>query len=224
MENKKLIGTILGVIAFVALIAGATFAWLSANATVTNTVFNNTVSKNFTFTYVGGSDIGNPKQLALANCTKANITSEETAATAGDGWAAITASKGENTPPAKTFRLVLTDFQNTITTNSVLYAVCIGNCPDTALITALNGTTATCATGVAKCGVIPPSSSNDVILLDDTTTFNKNGSVSTTTYNVYFWLNSATIANADMGKGIVNKSGKTAHIKAIAAQDAAGLS
>lgn len=35
MNQKKLIGTIIGIIFFVVLIAGATFAWLSATATVT---------------------------------------------------------------------------------------------------------------------------------------------------------------------------------------------
>ena len=40
MDRKKLIGTIIGVIFFVALIAGATFAWLTFNANVTNGNYN----------------------------------------------------------------------------------------------------------------------------------------------------------------------------------------
>ena len=219
MDNKKLIGTILGVIAFIALIAGATFAWLSVNANVVNTVFNSATSKNFTFTYAGSADVSGFKQLTVANSTKANITNASAASTSGDGWAAVTASKGANTPKAGIFRLKLNITTNTITTSSVIYAVCKGICPTTALVTAVSGTTATCGTGtnIVACGVVPATSTTAINLYDDTTTFNVDGAVSTTTYNIYFWLNSATIANADLGKKFVGS------ISAQASQDVSGL-
>lgn len=219
MDTKKLIGTIIGVVAFAALIAGATYAWLSVNATVNNTVFNNATSKNFTFTYAGSNTIGGFKQLTIANSTKANITSAESASTSGDGWAAVTASKGANTPKAGIFRLKLNITTNTITTNSIVYAVCKGDCPETALVTAISGTTATCNTNsaVVACGVVPALSKTAINLYDDTTTFNVNGTVNTTTYNIYFWLNSATVANEDLSKSFVGS------ISAHASQNAAGL-
>jgi hypothetical protein len=220
MDTKKLIGTIIGVVAFAALIAGATYAWLSVNATVNNTVFNNATSKNFTFTYSGSNTIGGFKQLTVANSTKDNITSAADATTAGDGWAAVTASKGANTPKAGIFRLKLNITTNTITTNSVVYAVCKGPCPDTALVTAISGTTATCSndSAVVACGVVPALSNTAINLYDDTSTFNVNGAVSSTTYNIYFWLNSATIANEDLSKSFIGS------ISAQASQNAAGLS
>ena len=222
MDTKKLIGTIIGVIAFGALIAGATYAWLSVNATVNNRVFNNATSKNFTFTYAGSPNVAGFKQLTLTNSTVSNITSAATAATADDGWAAITASKGANTPKAGIFRLKFNITTNTFTTNSVLYAVCKGDCPATALITAVSGTTATCNTNTAvvSCGVVPAGSSTAINLYDDTTTFNVDGAVAATTYNIYFWLNSATIANADL----TASASLVGYISAQASQSASGLS
>ena len=56
MNTKKLIGTILGVIMFAALIAGATFAWLTFGVTIgNNTLSGNTV--NFVLNYTAGSAV-----------------------------------------------------------------------------------------------------------------------------------------------------------------------
>ncbi len=56
MNTKKLIGTILGVIMFAALIAGATFAWLTFGVTIgENVLAGNTV--NFVIDYTNGSAI-----------------------------------------------------------------------------------------------------------------------------------------------------------------------
>lgn len=60
MDKKKLIGTIIGVIAFGALIAGATFALLSYNIVLNNATYNFT-SKNFSIVYNHGSDITGAK-------------------------------------------------------------------------------------------------------------------------------------------------------------------
>jgi len=219
MDKKKLIGTIIGVIAFAALIAGATYAWLSSTATVTNRVINNATSKNFTFTYAGSAEVSGFIPLTLANSTPAKIANNASqASTAGDGWAAVTASKGANTPKAGIFRLKLNITKNTFSTDSILYAVCKGACPDSALITAVNGTSATCSTNsaVVSCGVVSHGSTTAINLYDDKTTFNVNGNVDSTTYNIYFWLNGDTF----------NDSGKqfTGYISAQASQNAAGLS
>ena len=56
MEKKKLIGIIVGVIAFIALIGGATFAWFTYNITLNNAGYNFT-SSNFSIVYDKGSNI-----------------------------------------------------------------------------------------------------------------------------------------------------------------------
>ncbi len=55
-NNKKLIGTIIGVIFFVILIAGATFAWLTYTANVNNGVYN-VGTTHFVVTYTGDDDV-----------------------------------------------------------------------------------------------------------------------------------------------------------------------
>lgn len=54
MDTKKTIGAVVGVIAFIALIAGATFAWFTASATVTNATYNGTVC-SYSLTVTGGN-------------------------------------------------------------------------------------------------------------------------------------------------------------------------
>ena len=54
MDTKKTIGAVIGVIAFVALIAGATFAWFTASAAVTNATYNGTAC-SYALTVTGGN-------------------------------------------------------------------------------------------------------------------------------------------------------------------------
>ena len=70
MDRKKLIGTIIGVIFFVALIAGATFAWLTFNANVTNGNYN-VRTGNFLVDYQGDTELTDIK--TLSNVTAANV-------------------------------------------------------------------------------------------------------------------------------------------------------
>ena len=198
MDKKKLIGTIIGVTLFIALIAGATFAWLTANATTTNGNYTAT-TKNFIITYAGGTQINAVKQLSSA--TTATITSETSAATEGDGWLAVTASKSANSAKASDFSIKLHVTKNNLTTKAVTYAVCNGACPTGVALATVSSGTATCASGVASCGTIAAGASEtEIVLLQDTETFNTDAAVGNTTYNVYFWLDSGTIANADIGK------------------------
>ena len=197
MNTKKLIGTIIGVTLFVILIAGATYAWLSTTANVTNSVFNGT-AKNFFITYEGSANISNLKQIPSGDALTGTITTETNAATADDGWAAVSASKTANQAPASSFKLNLAIATNTLASNSLIYAVCKGNCPtDVALATIDNGTV-TCATGVAACNAITAGSTTTEVLYNDTETFNVEGAANQT-YNVYFWLDSETLSNDDMG-------------------------
>ena len=56
MNKRKVIGTIIGVIVFGALVVGATFAWFSYGITFNNATYNFT-SRNFSIVYNHGSDI-----------------------------------------------------------------------------------------------------------------------------------------------------------------------
>lgn len=230
MDKKKLIGTIIGVVAFAAIIAGATYAWLEISANVSNVYLNGT-AKNFTFQYSGSNEVSNLKQIASGSATTANITSQTNAGTAGDGWAAITASKGANSAAAGTFRIKFQVSANDFYTNSIIYVVCKGTCPTSELATVTHTTatrpvaTASCTTGtgnnaIVACGTLgygQGTVGSAVTLYDDTTTFNTDSTASAT-YNIYFWIDSGTLHNNDMGKSF------NGYIFAEAAQNAAGLS
>ena len=220
MDNKKIIGAILGVVAFIALVAGATFAWLTATVNVTNGTYNNITSKNFLIGYNGGSDVLNPIMLDKSDSTPAKIVaggSTTTAETSGtDAWVAVTASKTADDAAASLFKLTLNITTNTFATNSIVYAVCKeGSCPSntSVLITAINTTskTATCASGVASCGVIEGGSATAVDILSDTSTFNTEAAVSAK-YNIFVWLDGPTIGEGDKGASF------SGHISASATQ------
>ena len=212
MNTKKVIGTIIGVIAFIALVAGATYAWLTINATVTNGTYNGG-SKHFYITYDGGSAISAVKMLASGSATKTNITSAGTAgASTTDGWLAVTASKDSGSAKASSFKINLDISNNTLVSNSIVYALCVGTCTTTGALATVSNGVATCGTNVTTCGVIDGGDETDQLLYNDTTTFNVDGTVSETTYNIYFWLNADSIVDTDIGKSF------TASISAEATQ------
>jgi predicted ribosomally synthesized peptide with SipW-like signal peptide len=224
LDKKKLIGTIIGVVAFIALIAGATFAWFTATVTVTNGNYLGTV-KNFVITYTGSSAVGSNLRIidTVTTATPVAIKNGATsAATADDGWVQVTAAKTANDVAVANFKLRLHIETNNMATNSIVWVACLAsntNCKDTAtnvLVTALNTSaatpTATCASGVT-CGVIKAGqtttrtnygTNTDILLYNDTSTFNKTAAVTadTGTYNVYFWVDGPTVGNSDLGKGI----------------------
>lgn len=193
MDKRKLIGTIIGVTMFAALIAGATFAWLSFRANVTNAAYNGK-TRNFIFTYGGGTAVSNMI-----------ITHNPTTDVLGSiGKTTVSAAKSSTSSPSNSFKLNLTISSNTFTTKSVVYAVCKGTCPSSVKLATVSGsgtsTTASCASGVAACGTIYGTTT--VTLYTDTSTFNTSAAASAT-YDIYFWLNSETLLNPDVGKKIV---------------------
>lgn len=198
MNTKKIIGTIIGVAAFAALIAGATFAWLSATTVINNSVFTGT-SKNFIITYNGSANISGFKEIKSGSATTAAITSATSASVANDAWAAVTASKTVNDAPANSFKVKLAITQNTMATNAIVWAICKGNCPANTALATITGGSAVCGTGVTNCGTIAAGSQTEVVLYNDTSTFNVDTAVNATTYNVYFWIDSDTLSNDDMG-------------------------
>lgn len=90
MNTKKLIGTILGVILFAALIAGATFAWLSGDVTVINTNTLNTAITNFVVDYTTGSAV---RDLPIVDSTiaKPGTVADTNAGTLAGAETAVTA-------------------------------------------------------------------------------------------------------------------------------------
>lgn len=199
MDTKKLLGTIIGVIMFALLIVGATYAWLTISANVTNG--NYTVkTKNFVINYVGGSAITDTVQTS--NATTTNITSATTANdSTTDGWLAVMAQKDATSAGASDFTIKLHITSNTLTTKALTYAVCHGDCPTGVALATVASGTATCGTGVTACGTIAANQTNkDVTLYTDNTTFNKDGAVETQTYNIYIWLDAGTIVANDIGK------------------------
>jgi len=200
LDTKKLLGTIIGVIMFALLIVGATFAWLTLAANVTNGNYA-VGTKNFVINYAGGSAISNTVQTS--NPTTMEITTETSAAATTDGWLAVTASKAATSAKASDFtiKLHINSISNPLTTKALTYAVCKGICPTGVALATVTEGIATCAIGVASCGTVDPTMRNqDIVLHTDNETFNVDGAVSDTTYNIYFWLDSGTIASADIGK------------------------
>ena len=195
MDKRKLIGTIIGVIMFAALIAGATFAWLSFTANVVDSELNAT-TRNFIITYTGGTEVD--YMLQTKTPTRAVLGTQ--------GKTTVEATKSNKASPTSNFTLTLTIESNTLATKSIVYAVCKGTCPENVNLATVSGsgtnTTASCASGVASCGTI--YGTNPVTLHVDTETFNTSDAA-TTKYEIFFWLNPATMINADLDKSIYGK-------------------
>ena len=117
MDKKKLIGTIVGVALFAALIAGATYAWLTFAIGVTN----NTVSSgsmNFSVKYTRGNDVTNIPILATG--TPGDITP-----------LTVKANKVAGSAPGNLTIYLNTDSTTTsalLSSGAINYAVCVGTC------------------------------------------------------------------------------------------------
>lgn len=199
MDKRKLIGTIIGVIMFAMLIVGATYAWLTLAANISNGNYTAT-AKNFIINYSGGTQI--TKTALTDNPITTNITSQTTAGgSEEDGWLAVTASKTANSAKASDFTVKLHVTSNSLTTSAITWAICKGNCPTSVALATNNNGSVTCGSGVTSCGAVTPGASNtDIVLYSDTTTFNTDAEVAQTTYNVYVWLDAATLVAGDIGK------------------------
>lgn len=176
MDKKKLIGTIIGVAMFAALIAGATFAWLTFSATVTNGSYN-TGSKNFVINYSGGTALSEMPMLTVSGAS----------AVASSGAKVITLSAGlaSGSAPGN-----LTVTLNTTSTGSdsnghasvlpaLRYSVAIG-------------------TGAPSAPQTVSSDTQALKLSGNSTTY-KISSTTATTIKVYFWLEASDITQSMLG-------------------------
>lgn len=206
MNTKKLIGMVIGIILFAALIAGATFAWLSFTANITNANLTGS-SRNFTFTYAQGT--------AISELLPLTQTPARNAITSSKGYITVSASKAANTPRASSFKLILNITETEVGVPGLIrFAVC------------RHATASNCNNSVSTA--IPASASGNFVavgtvnnttgaqtLYDDTTTFT-NAGAATGNYYVYFWID-ASVINED---NLASAEGKkfAGHIYAEATQ------
>ena len=117
MSNKKLIGTIIGVIAFVALISGATFAWLTYAVNVTGGTYNG-ASTIFVVNYTKGTDISDVPILTSPTVSTARslVVSANKTSTSVDGTLSI--------------KLTTTSSDILTTSGAIKYKACQGECAD----------------------------------------------------------------------------------------------
>ena len=173
MNKKKLIGAIIGVVAFAALIAGATYAWLTFNATITNGTYN-LGSMNFSVSYTKGTDV--TAVPIVSTPTAENTRSLNVKANKVSGSAPGTLTIYLNTDSSTTEAL--------LTSGALHYAVCIGDCTDSTNLSE--------AANVSATGTV--STSGKLAMLSNTPL-----TASATTYNVYFWLDSSAVVDTVVG-------------------------
>lgn len=165
MDKRKLIGTIIGVAMFAALIAGATFAFLSFTATVTNATYNGT-SMNFLVDYTQGTAITGLPQV-------------KTGTPSNSSHLVVNAKKHNNSVDGYLTVKLTTTSTGTLTTGGLVnWALCKGAC-------------STDFSAAKATGVINSSTSGTINLWTDTELITTAG----TDYYVYFWINSNLIKN-----------------------------
>ena len=171
MDNKKLIGSIVGVTAFIALIAGATLAWLNFSATVTNGS-KSTGTMNFSVAYTKGTAISTAPNIVAApttsNTTHLDVKANKVAGSV-DG----------------TLKIHLVTTTNQMASGTLNYAVCAGTCTSTDL------------TQATSKGVIASGTSDVIIYSGDL-------SATSTTYNIYLWLDPSKIEGGKQYAGYIN--------------------
>lgn len=175
MDSKKLIGMILGVIAFVALIAGATFAWLTITASVTNGVLN-IQSRNFVIDYNKGTDISGLPILSVANASAV--------AESGAKTISVTAKLHDATNPPGALKLTLiktADAGGLVSSGVIKYATKIG-------------------TGTPTAPQTVTADNQELVLSGTNTTTETINSTTNKTITVYFWLDAAAITESMMGQ------------------------
>lgn len=188
MENKKIIGLIIGILLFGALIAGATFAWFTTNVRILNGNFVNAKTTNFIVNYTKGTaisavpilDTGSSDSLAEANFATG---------TSGAGGKIVVKAKRNTNDADGNLDIYLHTTESadttTITTAQggtylLRYAVCAGTAACT--LTGTAATTVTSATtGLIAKGSITTTGAQKLVTVDGIAT-------SDVTYNIYLWI------------------------------------
>lgn len=170
MDKRKLIGTIIGVAMFAALIAGATYAFLSFTATVTNATYNGT-TMNFLVDYTKGTDISSLPQV-------------KTGTPANTSYLVVNAKKHNNSVDGYLTVKLTTTSTGTLTTGGLVnWVLCKGAC------------TTDFSTKKAS-GTITAGGNNTITLWTDTEQITTAG----TDYYVYFWIDSSLVSNSHINQ------------------------
>lgn len=166
MDKRKLIGTIIGVVMFAALIAGATYAFLSFTATVTNATYNGKTMK-FLVDYANGTDITNLPQVTTG--TPSNTS-----------YLVVNAKKNQESVDGYLTVKLTTTSTGTLTTGGLVHWVlCKGACTQTDF------------SDKKASGTITATSTISLWTDDD-----KIQEDPGTDYYVYFWLDAAQVNNS----------------------------
>ena len=174
MDKRKLIGTIIGVIMFAALIVGATYAWLSFNANVTNTVANGT-TLTYWVDYGKGTDISDiPILVTGTTSTAAEVT--------------LTAKRPQGSIADNIKIYISTNASastDIITSSKALkYVICETSCN-----ASFSGNTIRALENENTVEIFSGT-------LEGTTSSSTN---KTHTYKIYFWLDASLITNSHIG-------------------------
>lgn len=199
VNNKKLIGTIIGVIFFIILVAGATFAWLTYTANVNNGVYN-TTTMNFLVNYTKGTDISSLPMLSgdisASTCTGCNVITVQASKQNLDGTLYLKLHTEDDAG------------SNALADGACIkYAVCVG--------TACSGASTTAFSQISgvSTGILDSSdfdTNRDIVIYEGPLT------VSTTSYNIYLWIDNELITNNEINKTY------TGYIHAFAVQSELG--
>ena len=176
MDKKKIIGTIIGVVAFAALIAGATYAWLSFSATITNGT-SNFGTMNFSVAYVNGT--------AITEVPTLESPTAETASSLN-----VKANKVSGSPDGN-LTITLNTTATDLTSGALNYAICVGTCSS-----AVAADLTQAASGYK--GTITGVGAQDIFTTPLT--------ASQTTYNIYFWLDSSLVTGGETYSGYISAS------------------
>lgn len=183
MERKKMIGAIIGVTLFAALIAGATYAWLSATVNVTGGNYN-AATGNFVIDYNDGAAGG-----TIGNVPIVSTPSKSSLVTA-EAFKEITANLATGSISGKLTIKLTTTVDNLLTKSGALnYAICVGtDCAEDLSGATITGTINTTGVGTTTA---EGYTYEKVLYADpsDLTTDQKS-------YFVYFWLDGTKITNA----------------------------
>ena len=198
MDKRKLIGTIIGVAMFAALIAGATFAFLSFTATVNNATYNGT-SMNFLVDYTKGTAITGLPQVKTGTPTNSASL-------------VVVASKHDNSVDGHTAIKLTTSSTGTLTTGGLVnWVICRD--PDVEEGTQVDDVCGSNFDNASNSGVITATS--EIILLNDAALAEGNSNVAAdvtsdsntylieedgVSYFVYFWIDSSKINNSHINQ------------------------
>jgi len=184
MERKKMIGAIIGVTLFAALMAGATYAWLSATVNVTRGNYN-AATGNFVIDYNDGAAGGTIENVPIVS------TPSKSSLVTAEAFKEITANLATGSISGKLTIKLTTTVDNLLTKSGALnYAICVEeDCAEEDLSDAdVTGTINTTNVGTTT----DEGYTYEKVLYADPSDLE----TTQKSYFVYFWLDGTKITNA----------------------------